>query len=61
LVFICHNNRFRWQHFPKDLPKFIDKLETEKNAIIIGARNMEQESVPAKVASVISFLTFGLR
>ena len=36
------------QHFAKDLPKFIDKLEAEKNAIIIGARNMDQESVPGK-------------
>lgn len=34
------------QHFAKDIPAFLDKLETEKNAIIIGARNMEQESVP---------------
>ncbi len=34
------------QHFAKDLPTFIDKLATEKNAIIIGARNMNQASVP---------------
>ncbi len=34
------------QHFAKDLPAFIDKLQTEKNAIIIGARNMDQASVP---------------
>jgi glycosyltransferase involved in cell wall biosynthesis len=34
------------QHFAKDLPTFINKLETEKNAIIIGARNMDQASVP---------------
>jgi glycosyltransferase involved in cell wall biosynthesis len=34
------------QHFAKDLPTFIDKLQTEKNAIIIGARNMDQASVP---------------
>lgn len=34
------------QHFAKDLPVFIDKLEQERNAIIIGARNMDQESVP---------------
>jgi glycosyltransferase involved in cell wall biosynthesis len=34
------------QHFAKDLPTFIDKLATEKNAIIIGARNMDQASVP---------------
>ena len=34
------------QHFAKDLPAFIDKLMLERNAIIIGARNMRQASVP---------------
>lgn len=46
------------QHFAKDLPKFIDKLETEKNAIIIGARNMEQESVPDKSSFGHKFSNF---
>ena len=34
------------QHFAKDLPAFIIKLEEEPNAVIIGARNMGQASVP---------------
>lgn len=34
------------QHFAKDLPTFMDKLSLEQNAIIIGARNMNQASVP---------------
>jgi glycosyltransferase involved in cell wall biosynthesis len=34
------------QHFAKDLPAFINKLEEEPNAIIIGVRNMGQASVP---------------
>jgi glycosyltransferase involved in cell wall biosynthesis len=34
------------QHFAKDLPAFIYKLEEEPNAVIIGARNMGQASVP---------------
>ena len=34
------------QHFGKDLPVFIDKLLAERNAIIIGARNMNQANVP---------------
>ncbi len=34
------------QHFAKDLPAFINKIEEEPNAIIIGARNMGQASVP---------------
>jgi glycosyltransferase involved in cell wall biosynthesis len=34
------------QHFANDLPAFINKIEEEPNAIIIGARNMGQASVP---------------
>lgn len=34
------------QHFAKDLPAFLEKLQSEPNAIIIGARNMGQASVP---------------
>jgi len=34
------------QHFAKDLPLFLNELKQNKNAIIIGARNMNQESVP---------------
>ncbi|HTE13198.1 MAG TPA: DUF2062 domain-containing protein [Chitinophagaceae bacterium] len=36
------------QHFAKDLYRFLDKLEEVPNAIIIGARNMDQEMVPGK-------------
>lgn len=37
------------QHMAEDIPRFIDKLETEKSAIIIGARSMETtENVPKK-------------
>ena len=34
------------QHFAKDLPAFINKAKGNPNAIIIGARNMGQASVP---------------
>ena len=34
------------QHFAKDIPLFINKIETIPNSIIIGARNMGQASVP---------------
>lgn len=34
------------QHFAKDLPAFLEKLRAEQNAVIIGARNMDQSSVP---------------
>jgi len=36
------------QHFARDLYKFLDKLEEAPNAIIIGARNMDQDTVPGK-------------
>jgi len=36
------------QHFAKDLPVFLEKLQTTPDTFIIGARNMEQASVPGK-------------
>lgn len=49
------------QHFAKDLPAFLEKLETEKNAVIIGARNMNQESVPGKSSFGYKFSNFWFR
>ena len=46
------------QHFAKDLPVFIDKLQELPNAIIIGARNMEQASVPGKSSFGHKFSNF---
>lgn len=38
------------QHFPEDIPVFINEFEksNNKNTLLIGARNMSQESVPKK-------------
>ena len=36
------------QHFPKDIPAFLDCLEKNPGALIVGARNMDQSSVPGK-------------
>jgi len=36
------------QHYADDLPLFLNKLETNPSAIIIGVRNMEHASVPGK-------------
>src|SRR5688572_13734991 len=36
------------QHFAEDLPKFLQKLDEQPSAVIIGARNMSQSSVPGK-------------
>ena len=36
------------QHYPEDISVFVNKLEfeTDKNLLLIGARNMNQDSVP---------------
>ena len=46
------------QHFAKDLPAFINKLEEEPNAVIIGARNMGQASVPGSSSFGNKFSNF---
>ena len=46
------------QHFAKDLPRFIDKLESEGSALIIGSRNMDQSSVPGKSSFGHKFSNF---
>lgn len=46
------------QHFAKDIPSFIDKLQDVKDGIIIGARNMEQSSVPGKSSFGHKFSNF---
>ncbi|MEO6254591.1 MAG: DUF2062 domain-containing protein [Ferruginibacter sp.] len=49
------------QHFAKDIPAFINKLEEEPNAIIIGARNMDQASVPGGSSFGNKFSNFWFR
>lgn len=46
------------QHFAKDLPVFIDKMKEAPDAIIIGARNMDQASVPGKSSFGNTFSNF---
>lgn len=46
------------QHFASDIPKFIDKLEESGDALIIGARNMNQESVPGKSTTGLKISNF---
>lgn len=46
------------QHFAEDLPKFLAKLEDHPAAIIIGARNMDQASVPGKSSFGNKFSNF---
>jgi glycosyltransferase involved in cell wall biosynthesis len=46
------------QHFAEDLGKFLVKLEKHPAAIIVGARNMEQASVPGKSSFGNKFSNF---
>ncbi|HET6244630.1 MAG: DUF2062 domain-containing protein [Bacteroidetes bacterium] len=46
------------QHFAKDLPQFIEKLENIGTSLIIGARNMDQDSVPGKSSFGNKFSNF---
>jgi glycosyltransferase involved in cell wall biosynthesis len=46
------------QHDPADIPHFLDKLETEGPSLIVGARNMDQESVPGKSSFGNKFSNF---
>ncbi|MBU2950408.1 DUF2062 domain-containing protein [Tamlana agarivorans] len=48
------------QHFPEDIPVFIDTLEKaeNKNLLLIGARNMSQKSVPKKSSFGNKFSNF---
>jgi glycosyltransferase involved in cell wall biosynthesis len=49
------------QHFADDLPVFLEKLRHHPGAIIIGARNMEQSSVPGKSSFGNKFSNFWFR
>jgi glycosyltransferase involved in cell wall biosynthesis len=46
------------QHFASDIPLFLEKLETEKNAIVIGSRNLHQENMPGKNTFANKFSNF---
>ena len=46
------------QHFASDLPVMLDSLELHKDAIVVGARNMEQNSVPGKSSFGNKFSNF---
>ncbi|MGN6438688.1 MAG: DUF2062 domain-containing protein [Agriterribacter sp.] len=46
------------QHFAKDLPVFLEKIKEHPDSIIIGARNMNQASVPGKSSFGNKFSNF---
>ncbi|MEZ5016356.1 MAG: DUF2062 domain-containing protein [Flavipsychrobacter sp.] len=46
------------QHFAKDLNLFLNQLEETPDALIVGARNLEQENVPGKSSFGNKFSNF---
>ncbi len=46
------------QHYAEDLPTMLAMLEQHKNAIVIGARNMQQRTVPGKSSFGNKFSNF---
>ena len=46
------------QHYPEDLEAFLIKIKEQPDALIIGARNMEQASVPGKSSFGNKFSNF---
>lgn len=46
------------QHNPDDLPVFLSEIEIFPNTIIMGARNMEQDTVPGKSSFGNKFSNF---
>ncbi|MCT4639967.1 MAG: DUF2062 domain-containing protein [Bacteroidales bacterium] len=49
------------QHNPDDLPLFLEDIERNGEAIVLGARNMSQEGVPAKSSFGNKFSSFWFR
>jgi glycosyltransferase involved in cell wall biosynthesis len=49
------------QHYADDLPKFLEKIEQEPDSVIIGARNMEHNSVPGTSSFGHKFSIFWFR
>lgn len=46
------------QHFASDIPSFIEALEKDGDALLIGSRNMTQENVPKKSSFGNKFSNF---
>jgi len=46
------------QHFAADIPVFLEAIQNEPNALLIGSRNMTQENVPKKSSFGNKFSNF---
>lgn len=46
------------QHYPEDLPKFLDEIEDWPGSMILGARNLQAENMPGKNSFANKFSNF---
>ena len=46
------------QHYPEDIPLFINALEQHPNSLIVGSRNLNQENMPEKNTFANKFSNF---
>ena len=49
------------QHLPEDIPRFLDVLQRQPDAIVIGCRNMQAEHVPESSRFGCAFSNFWIR
>ena len=49
------------QHYPEDIPRFIEKIREQPGVLIVGSRNMNQENVPGKSSFGNKFSNFWFR
>lgn len=49
------------QHFPEDIPLFIEALKYHHDALIVGSRNLQSENMPGKNTFANKFSNFWFR
>ena len=49
------------QHFPEDIPLFVDALDQHPGALIVGSRNLKQDNMPGKNTFANKFSNFWFR
>ena len=49
------------QHFPEDIPLFVNALECHPEALIVGSRNLKQDNMPSQNTFANKFSNFWFR
>lgn len=49
------------QHYPSDIPLFIDEIEKEPGTLLVGARNLQADNMPGKNTFANKFSNFWFR